>query len=73
MLDKETWKIGTDHGKMEKLIKQHMHFFLNMDSLHGRLKSDYEAWRYKKKKHKKIKAYRKSPQKEPVNSRPKAI
>ena len=27
MLDKETWKIGTDHGKMEKLIKQHMHFF----------------------------------------------
>ena len=27
--------------------------------------SHYEAWSYKKKKHKKIKAYRKSVQKEP--------
>ena len=35
-------------------------FFLNWDSLHARLKSHYEAWSYKKKKHKKVKAYRKS-------------
>ena len=34
--------------------------FLNWDSLHARLNSYYEAWSYKKKKHKKITAYRKS-------------
>ena len=28
-------------------------FFLNWDSLHARLNSHYEAWSYKKKKHKK--------------------
>ena len=35
-------------------------FFLNWDSLHARLNSHYKAWSYKKKKYKKIKAYRKS-------------
>ena len=25
MIDKETWKTGTDHDKMEKLIKYDMH------------------------------------------------
>ena len=25
MIDKETLKIGTDHDKMEKLMKYHMH------------------------------------------------
>ena len=35
-------------------------FFLNWDSFHARLSSHYDAWSYKKKKHKKIKAYRKS-------------
>ena len=25
MIDKETWKIGTDRDKLEKLIKYHMH------------------------------------------------
>ena len=30
------------------------------DSLHARLNSHYKAWSYKKKKHKKIKVYRKS-------------
>ena len=34
--------------------------FFWLDSLHGRLNSHYEAWSSKKKKHKKIKAYRKS-------------
>ena len=34
-------------------------FFKNWDSLHARLNSHYETWGYKKKKHKKIKAYRK--------------
>ena len=37
-----------------------------MDSLHRRLNSHYEAWSYKKKKFKKIKAYRKYVQREPA-------
>ena len=37
MIDKETWKIQTDCGKMEKLIKYNMHkyhknFFLKKTS-----------------------------------------
>ena len=60
---------------------KHVYFF-NWDSLHASLNSHYEVWSYKKKKDKKIKAYRyrKSVQKEPtvtvkvsVNSRLKAI
>ena len=35
-------------------------FFFNWDSLHARLNSLYKAWSYKKKEHKKFKAYRKS-------------
>ena len=35
-------------------------FFFNWYSLHARLNSHYEAWSYKEKKHKKVKAYRKS-------------
>ena len=35
-------------------------FFFNLDSLHARLNSHYKAWSYKKKKHKRIKAHRKS-------------
>ena len=44
------------------------HFF-NWDSLHARLNSCCKAWSYKKKKHKKIKAYRKSLWKEPTVNR----
>ena len=36
------------------------YFFKNWDSLYARLNSHYKAWSYKKKKHKKIEAYRKS-------------
>ena len=43
--------------------------FCNWDSLHARLNSHYKAWSYKKKKHKKIKAYRKSVQKKPTVKR----
>ena len=32
-------------------------FFLNWDSLHARPNSHYEAWSYKKKKQKKIRAH----------------
>ena len=32
--------------------------FFNWDSLHERLNSHYEAWNYKKKKHRKITAQR---------------
>ena len=35
-------------------------YVYSWDSLHARLNSHYKAWSYKKKKHKKIKAYRKS-------------
>ena len=41
----------------------------NLDSPHARLNSYYEAWSYKKKKHKKIRAYRKSVQREPTVER----
>ena len=34
--------------------------FFNWDSLYARLNSHCKAWSYKKKMHKKIKAYRKS-------------
>ena len=43
-------------------------FFFNWNSFHARLNSYYKAWSYKKKKHK-IKAYRKSVQKEPTVKR----
>ena len=44
--------------------------FLNWDSLHARLNHHQKAWSYKKKKkHKKIKGYRKSPQNEPTVNR----
>ena len=36
-----------------------IYFFKNWDSLHARLNSHYRACSYNKKKHKKIKAYRK--------------
>ena len=35
-------------------------YFVNYDSLHAKLNSHYKAWSCTKKKHKKIKAYRKS-------------
>ena len=47
-----------------------MAFFVKkkLDSLHARLNSHFKAWSYKKKKYKKIKAYGKSPQKEPAGN-----
>ena len=42
-----------------KYIKKGV-FFFNSDLLHAKLNSHYETWSYKKKKHKKCKAYRKS-------------
>ena len=45
------------------------YFFMNWDSIYARLNRHYKAWNYEKKKYKKIKAYRKSLEKEPtVNS-----
>ena len=43
-----------------KLGKVVIYFFLYWNSLHTRPDIHYEAWHYKKKKYKKIKAYRKS-------------
>ena len=45
------------------------YFFFNWDSLHKRLSSHYKACTYKKKKHKKVKAYKKSVKKEPTVKR----
>ena len=53
-----------------KILQEMLHkFFFNWDSLHARLNSHYKAWNYKKKKHKKMKAYRKSLYKEPSVNR----
>ena len=41
----------------------------NWDSLHARLHCHYKAWSHKKKKYKKIKAYRKSLKKKPTVKR----
>ena len=38
----------------------YLFIYFNWDSLHARLNSHYEAWSHKKKKHKKIRAHRKS-------------
>ena len=46
-----------------------LHFLYNWDSLYARLNSHYKTWSYKKKKHKKIKAYSKSVKKEPTVKR----
>ena len=46
-----------------EIIKKNFYLIFlkfNWDTLHARLNSHYKAWIYKKKKHKKIKAYRKS-------------
>ena len=43
--------------------------FFYWDSCYARLNGHYEAWSCKKKKHKKIKAHRKSVQKEPTDNR----
>ena len=53
----------------ERQEGRHHQAFVNWDSLHARLGSHYKAWSYKKKKHKKIKTYRKSVQKEPTVKR----
>ena len=39
--------------KLQMNYLQRDNFLLNWDSLHARLNSHYEAWSYKKKKHKK--------------------
>ena len=44
-------------------------FFFNWDSLYARLSSHYKTWSHKKKKHKIVKAYRKSVQKKPTVKR----
>ena len=41
-------------------IRTKVDLFFNWDSLHARQNSRYKAWRYKKRKQKKVKAYRKS-------------
>ena len=48
-----------DCWKVSLVVRVFKIFFLNWDSLHARLNSHYEAWSYKKKKHKKTAAFRK--------------
>ena len=49
---------GTYMTHLEEIAN--LFFLFNWDSLNARLNSHCRAWSYKKKKHKKIKAYRKS-------------
>ena len=52
---------NANHSLSVQMAKvQSNEFFFNWDSLHARLNSYYKAWSYKKKKHKKIMAYKKS-------------
>ena len=51
----QLWK-----GPEYSTIPCHIFFYFHRDSLHARLNSHYDAWSYKKKKHKKIRANRKS-------------
>ena len=58
-----TYVGGTErHGELCYIFVSQMtfFFFFNWYSLHARLNSHYEAWSYKKRKHKKVKAYRES-------------
>ena len=56
-------------GSLLTWFSQYFFFFKNWDSLHARLNSHYKAWSYKKKKHKKIKAWKKSVQIKPIVKR----
>ena len=62
----QMWASRFSHTQKNKILKKWTHFeynylqkptsalfFFNWDSLHARLNSHYEAWSYKKKKHKK--------------------
>ena len=48
------------HKEYEVKTKMVQENFFNWDSFYARLSSHYDAWSYKKKKHKKIRAHRKS-------------
>ena len=48
------------HNKDVRYMVDYFFLFLNWYSLHARLSSHYEAWSYKKRKHKKVTSYRKS-------------
>ena len=57
----EKGKVSENQGHILELFqKENFGIFFNSDSLHARLKGHYKAWSYKKKNHKKIKAYTKS-------------
>ena len=45
--------------KDEFLFNENIIIHTYWDSLHAKLNSHYEAWRFTKKKHRKIKAYKK--------------
>ena len=53
-------KNESDKIKELEVTMEEFFFFFFWYSLHARLNSHYEAWSYKKRKHKKVKAYRKS-------------
>ena len=60
------WYLKCHAGRTDIMINDHQKIYsVNWDSHHARLNNHYKAWSCKKKKHKKIKAYRKSIYKEP--------
>ena len=60
-------KIKTKNRKIEH-INKYIYFF-NWDFLHAVINRHSKAWSYKKKRHKKVKAYRKSIYKQPTDNR----
>ena len=62
------WSLLFETVRQRQIWLKHV-FLGKWDSLHARLNSYYVAWSYKKEKPKKIKAYRKSVQKEPTIKR----
>ena len=63
---KKAAKVDVNHRLLLNILGRYLKnyflllFVFNWDSLHARVNSHYEARSYKKKKYKKIKAYRKS-------------
>ena len=72
--DPKTQKVGCGDAQTEGGLGDFNVIFVcllfeSRDSLHSRLNSHYKGWNYKRKKYKKIKAYRKSIYKEPTGKK----
>ena len=60
LISELTLSLHQEHPSVVFKLPSHQYFFLIMIIHYMQLNSHYEAWSYKKKKRKKIKAYRNS-------------